>query len=160
MPSFACLHAKVWPSMLWTLAPKCKCIIQEDWGRIVLSITSGYVLPIAKYSDLNYGFKLPLPQGRWFHGRRSMKIRVPSDWGSLLWPADKCWGLFSFWRNFQESKNINHENFRYEGEISRKKHLCVSQERELSFQSKLSCVCAEQELVEKSIRFRYWQLRW
>lgn len=163
-PAFACLHGKVWSSMLWTLAPKCKYIIQEDWGRIVFSITSGYMLPIAKYSDLNYGFKLPLPQERWFHRKRSRKIRVPSGWGSLPWSADKCWGLLSFWRTFQV-KNINHGNLRYEGDISRKKRpLWVSrdymQERELSFQSKLFCVYDKVELVEKSVRFRYGQLRW
>lgn len=48
------------------------------------------MLPIAKYSDLNYDFKLPLPQESWFHRKRSRKIRVPSGWGSLPWLADQC----------------------------------------------------------------------
>lgn len=41
--------------------------------------------------------------------------------------------------SFRQSKNINHENFRYEGEINRKKHLCLSREAICKSLAKVNC---------------------
>lgn len=133
LPAFACIHAKAWPYTLWTLAPKRRCIIQEDWSRIVLSITSGYMVPMANYAAFNYISKLPV------------------HW--------ETWAL-------QNEDKENHCTQQPEQHplVSREALMAVLFLENSPFFSvhtrALTSTCVKEKPAEKSVSFRYWQVRW
>ena len=170
MSAFVGLPDKVWPFMLWTLAPKCRCIIQEDWSRTVLSITSGYMVPITNYTDLNYISKLYVHQEMWVPQQEDKENQCTQWPGQSALASRQALRTVFFLENFpakagtctfmwisdMKVKQVRKNTF--VGLIrlyAREKH-----RNESPLQSKPFWICAKVEPVEKCVRFRNWQVRW
>lgn len=122
MFAFACIHAKAWHSMFWTLSPKDECIIQKDWRRVVLCITSGYMVPIANYIDLSYGSKLTMHQEIWVPQKDDKENQCAQQPGHIALAGRQALRTVLSGESLSWRENIYfHVDFRYEGEIGGKK---------------------------------------